>query len=73
MCTQSCINSHLLKKIIVFDVWLVKTNDSLTGAMCEKGYHLTINNAHKNGYTLKTSYISTIKDYTSFHTLLDNN
>ncbi|XP_078328402.1 uncharacterized protein LOC144623721 isoform X1 [Crassostrea virginica] len=32
-----------------------------TGAMCEKGYHLAINNTHENMYLLKTLNISAIK------------
>nr|XP_022305737.1 uncharacterized protein LOC111112507 [Crassostrea virginica] len=43
-----------------------------TGAMCEKGYRLTIYNTHKNVYILKPSYISTIKDYLSYHNFMDN-
>ncbi|XP_078328055.1 uncharacterized protein LOC111112261 [Crassostrea virginica] len=42
-----------------------------TGAMCEKSYRLTIYNTHKNVYILKPSYISTIKDYLSYHNFMD--
>ena len=31
-----------------------------TGAMCEKGYHLTIKNTHENLHVLKTSCLSTM-------------
>ena len=43
-----------------------------TGVMCEKGYQFTIYNTHKNIYILKPSYISTIKDYLSYHDFMDN-
>ena len=47
-----------------------------TGAKCEKIYHVTINtheNTHKIVYVLKTSYISTIRTHSSYHTFMGNN
>ncbi|XP_078328486.1 uncharacterized protein LOC144623741 [Crassostrea virginica] len=42
----------------------------LTGAMCETGYHLTINNTHENFYIMKPSYISTINDNSLYNNFM---
>ena len=41
-----------------------------TGAMCETGYHLTINNTHENFYIMKPSYISTINDNSLYNNFM---
>ena len=47
-----------------------------TGAMCETGYHLTINNTHDNSheniYIMKPSYISTINDNSLYNIFMAN-
>ena len=44
-----------------------------TGAMCEKGYHLTMSNTYENVYVLKTFYIRIIDDYLSYHNFIEYN
>ena len=44
-----------------------------TGAMCEKGNHLTINNVHEHDYIFKSLYISTNICYFSYHNFMNNN
>ncbi|XP_078328494.1 uncharacterized protein LOC144623747 [Crassostrea virginica] len=45
-----------------------------TGAMCEKGYHLTINiTHHEHVYIFETLYIGTIDGYLLYYKLMDNN
>ena len=41
-----------------------------TGAMCEKGYHLTINNTRENVCILKPSDISTINEYSLYNNFM---
>ena len=45
-----------------------------TGAMCEKGYHLTINiTHHEHVYIFETLYMSTFDCYLLYYKLIDNN
>ncbi|XP_078328062.1 uncharacterized protein LOC111112519 [Crassostrea virginica] len=41
-----------------------------TGAMCEKGYHLTINNTHEIFYIMKPLYISTVNDNSLYNNFM---